>query len=452
MTDIRHLSDEPTKDLHGAPTQQQASIINEVQLFPSLGTLSPGIEIADRYLVENEIAMIGGEADVFCCRDKETGRKVAVKVYRAEIRPKEELLQKLQTLDHEHLIKLLAFGMWSDRFFEAMEFAEGGALTSEMPYTEDFIEKVILPQVTGGLECLHNHKIIHRDLKPPNLFFRDTARRKVIIADYGISSLLEDWEGSRRVSTSLKGTADFTAPEAFSGTFGKEIDYYSLGITLLVLRCGESPFAGMTEQQKMYYHLTERIHPPQDCSKRFADLVAGLLCKERRERWGYDEVQGWLRGEQVHVPEFAPAKKSLDYRLTKDQIAHTIEELGELMIINTDEAKKHISKRLIYEHIRGIDPYLASCIDDIQSEASNMEECLVEVAYTLNPKLPYHFIEGIEVGTPAQLARLIDRDQRTWEAGKEQIANGMIPAWLRATDYGELVEQWKNVESKFLSK
>lgn len=452
MNDIRHLSDEPTEGLHGALTQKQSPLIGEVKLFPSLGTLPSGTEIAGHYLVESELAMSGGEADVFCCRDKETGQKVAVKVYRAEIRPQEELLQELQGFDHEHLIRLLDFNTWNGRFFEVMEFAEGGALTGKIPYTEEFIEKVIIPQVVEGLECLHSHNIIHRDIKPTNLFFRDTNKREVVIADYGISSLLQEWEGSRRVSTSLKGTADFTAPEAFSGIFGKEIDYYALGITLLVLRQGESPLDGMSGQEKMYHHFTKQIHPPRDCTERFADLVAGLLCKHKEERWGYGEIKAYLRGEQVPVPEHRPVQISFVYTLAEGQVAHSVEELGALMLKYPEVAKRHIRQRLVYDEIKGINQHLASRIDDIQSEAKNMEECLLEIAYTLNPKLPYSFIEGIEVRTPAELARLIDRDQKTWAAGKEQLSNGMIPAWLRAIGYGELVQEWKKVENKFLSK
>ena len=156
--------------------------------------------------------------------------------------------------------------------------------------------------------------------------------------------------------------------------------------------------------------------------------------------------------EHVVAPGLAPLKQALDYRLTKDQVARSVGELGELMLKNPEVAKSHIRKRLIYEHLIGVDSYLASRINDIQSKAGNIEECLIEIAYTLNPQLPYRFIEGIEVRTPAELARLIDRDQKTWAAGKEQLSNGMIPAWLRVIGYGKLVQEWQQVKNKFSPK
>ena len=115
-------------------------------------------------------------------------------------------------------------------------------------------------------------------------------------------------------------------------------------------------------------------------------MAKDLLCKQREERWGYDEVQAHLKGKKVYVPDSSPIRLNFVYTLTQDQVAHSIEELGELMLKNPEEAKKHIRKRLIYERIKGVDQYLAARIDDIQSEAKNMEECLVEVIYNLNPK------------------------------------------------------------------
>jgi len=269
-----------------------------------------------------------------------------------------------------------------------------------------------------------------------------------VIADYGISSLIKVWEGSLHQSASLKGTIDYSAPETFSGIFGKEADFYSLGITLFVLMTGESPFTGMSEQEKMRYHTAERIYPPKSCSERFADLIAGLLCKTRKERWGNEEVQDWLLGKQVAVPEFVPHKTGFVYTLGKGK-ATSIEELGELMLKNPEEAKKHIRLRLIYDEIKRIDQSMAVAIDEIQSEAANIDEALVGIIYTFNPELPYTFIEGAQIRTPHELARLIDKNQETWAAGKEQLSNGMILAWLRATGYSELVKEWDKVAGKF---
>jgi len=450
MDDSRPLLSEPTQRLPECLTERQERPGSEAVAFPSLGVLPAGTEIAGRYKVESELSVSGGEADVFCCLDKETGQKVAVKVYRGKLSPKEDLIDILVNIKHENLIALLAFNKWNNRFIEVMEFAEGAALTESMPYTEGFLTKIIIPQVVEGMNCLHNNNIIHRDLKPANLFFKDVDKSKVVIADYGISSLLKAWEGSLHHSSSYKGTLDFSAPETFSGIFGKETDFYSLGISLLVLMTGESPLAGMSDQEKMHYHLAGHINLPEGSSERFTGLIEGLLCKNRKYRWGYNEVRDWLRGKKVPVPGFEPYNKTdFVYTLAKIQ-AKSIEELGELMLKNPEEAKKHIRKRLIYDAIKTIDQSMASAIDDIQSEATTIEEAMVGIIFTFNPELPYTFIEDAEIKTPAELARLIDKNRENWSAGKMQLFNGMIPAWLSAIGYDKMVIEWRKVADKFL--
>ncbi|OPY55847.1 MAG: Bacterial SH3 domain protein [Pelotomaculum sp. PtaU1.Bin035] len=54
-----------------------------------------------------------------------------------------------------------------------------------------------------------------------------------------------------------------------------------------------------------------------------------------------------------------------------------------------------------------------------------------------------------EAGNPAQLAKLIDQNKETWEAGREQLYNGSILAWLQAAGYQKIVDLWSGVAGKF---
>ncbi len=449
MDKSRHIAAEKTMAPSRGATEYQSAQADEVSLLPSLGRLPTETEIAGWYLVKEELAMSGGEADVFRCRDKETGKIAAVKVYRSGLSPNRQLMEKLRELRHENLVQVLDFTTWNNRFIEVMEFAEGGTLAEHMPFSEDFLVEVVIPQVVEGLHVLHQNDVIHSDLKPSNLFFSEPAKTRVLIADYGVSSLIQEWEGSRHLTSSVKGTLDYSAPETSSRYFGKEVDYYSLGMTLLVLLTGESPLKGMSIQEKAHYHSTVRLSPPRDCSGRMADLIDGLLHKLRDQRWGYDEVRDWLHGKNVSVPAFATTGISFRYTLAPGQVACSPGELGELMLKYPEEAKSQIKKRLVYEELKKTDQYLASRIDDIQAAAANMEECLVEIAYTLNPEMPYRLMADLEAKTPAELAGQIDRDAETWEAGKAQLVNGMIPAWLRAAGYAELAAAWKEAAGRF---
>ncbi|MDW7651690.1 MAG: serine/threonine-protein kinase [Bacillota bacterium] len=418
----------------------------DAEMLSPLG-LGSGNTIANRYGIIHEFPNKGNQADVYLCDDTDTGTTVVVKVYRQNIRPKENILQKLKENRHPNLIQYLEFQAWGKRYLEVMEYAEGGDLSEMMPIAEEAIIGEILPQIMEGINAVHEMDIVHRDIKPTNLFFKDKSRRVLGIADFGISSTLY---GSRAEMSSGARTVEYASPEVFSRIIGREADYYSLGMTLLILAKGRSPFGPeMSDMAIMNAHIQGDIPMPEDISERFAQLLGGLLTTKYRNRWGYDEVKRWLNGENVPVPEHTPPEAPFIYTLASGQVARSTAELGELMLRFPEEAKSQIKKRIVYDTLRRIDQYLADRVDEIQSNANNMDECLVEIAYTLNQKMPYRLLDGVVAQTPGQLAVLIDRDTRTWEAGRTQLFNGMIPAWLRAAGYGEFAAEWKKTVGNF---
>ena len=422
-------------------------LVEEIPLMPSLGRLAKSTLIAHRYEVIEELSTHGGEADVFRCLDRESQRVVAVKVYRAHLQPKTELLEVLLNLEHDHIVRLLDFGTYSGRFFEVMEYAAGGTLADHMPYDEKHLKQIVIPQVLSGLKTLHDHNIIHKDIKPTNLFYLDGKRQWVLVGDYGISSLVEG-ETSLHQSTSVKRTVEFAAGELFSGIFGYEVDYYALGITLLYLLKGKSPFLGMNTQQIVHAHISleENIHPPADCSQHFKTLIRGLLHKNPKKRWGFVELVRWLKGKDVPV---AAHERAFAYRLTPDLTAHSPGELGEMMLKNPQVAQKHIRQPQFYNTFNLYDQALASRLHDIRERARSLNEAFIEIVYTLNPGLPYRLMAGCTATNPVELAQLIDKNKQTWAAGKKQLYDGSILAYLRATGYGGLVSEWEKVAKYF---
>ncbi len=139
------------------------------------------------------------------------------------------------------------------------------------------------------------------------------------------------------------------------------------------------------------------------------------------------------------------------YKLDTDLTASNPRELGSLMLKHPDLAKKHLKQQQFYDSFNLYDQALASRLQDIRKRAASLEERYIEVVYTLNPKLPYRLMEDHEARTPAELARLIDRDRSTWQAGREQLYNGSILAWLRAVGYQEVAGAWEKVAAKFFS-
>jgi len=286
LTDkTKHLKKENTKRLD--QDKFRASIFTDI---------SEGILIDDRYEVIDILSQEGGEADILLCKDLKTNdQKVVIKLYRGNFQPKTEILNELKGINHKNIIGFIDYNSWNNRFYEVMEYAEGGSLAENVPFDESCLIDTVIPEILNGLKFCHDKGIIHRDIKPTNIYYRDRNKTDIVIGDFEISSVLRGKLSVR--ATTKSGTLEYSAPEVFAGIIGKEVDYYALGITLIYLLTGKSPFIGMDEKTIMFIHVSENIPLPDNCSDRFKKLLIGLIIKERKNRWGLVEINKWLRGE-----------------------------------------------------------------------------------------------------------------------------------------------------------
>ncbi|KAL0919831.1 hypothetical protein M5K25_011952 [Dendrobium thyrsiflorum] len=101
-----------------------------------------------------------------------------------------------------------------------------------------------------GISYLHHHAtphIIHRDIKASN-FLLDSGFQ-VRVADFGFAKLIP--EGATHVTTRVKGTLGYLAPEyAMFGKASESCDVYSFGILLLELASGKKPLEKLSSTWK----------------------------------------------------------------------------------------------------------------------------------------------------------------------------------------------------------
>ncbi len=264
--------------------------------------------VAGKYRIIDIVNRISGEAYVYLCEDIARGDKAVLKLYHQGFSASEEIVKLFVGVTNKDVLNILDYGKVNGQFFEVMEYAEGGTLLDrlkEKSFSETELSRHVIPAVLHGLAYCHKNEIIHRDIKPGNLFYRDKARRDIVLGDFGISTLLDQDVTVRKTKGAL--TIDFAAPELFGWKgehyVSKKTDYYSLGITLVYLFLGQSPFYGLSALQIMTKHISERLLPPDDLSDRFKKLLSGLLIKERKRRWGAPEIERWLNSDDVPVHE-----------------------------------------------------------------------------------------------------------------------------------------------------
>ncbi len=146
-------------------------------------------------------------------------------------------------IDHENVVKLVDFGIASERGipFMVMEFIEGQSLEYmiERQVPLGYHEKVsILLQVAEALAAIHQHDICHRDIKPGNILVTSAGRAKV--TDFGLVRLPDsDLTGDH----SVVGTPAYLAPEAYRhGRIDARGDLFSLGVVAYEFLLGHRPF------------------------------------------------------------------------------------------------------------------------------------------------------------------------------------------------------------------
>ncbi|TNJ29228.1 Kinase, AGC NDR [Giardia muris] len=154
-------------------------------------------------------------------------------------------------------------------------------------------------------DCVPVHNIfIHRDLKPLNFLLK--ADGHLLLADFGLAEPVEvHGNESPRLSafrettgkdTSERdrvviGTVEYMAPEIFNkDSYGRSIDYWSLGIILYEMLTGEAAFTA--ESNEALIERLTSIRTVKDFKQNFPerydmsdeawDLVSGLLSHPKR--------------------------------------------------------------------------------------------------------------------------------------------------------------------------
>ncbi|KAG0702613.1 kinase-like domain-containing protein [Suillus ampliporus] len=245
-----------------------------------------------------------------------------------------------------------------------MDYAEGGTLWDVLessPSEGRVPEADILwwaPQAVCAINWCHSQGFVHRDIKPQNFVL--TASNHMLLIDFGSAAPLSPPEpdGSQLVPKQYTlvpcGTCDYISPEVLqahedallalelsddntspsiskeTGSYGLEVDWWSLGAMLYELAYGVTPFFAKdirTTYLRILDHETSlRFNAAVPVSKKLQDLLRGLLT-DRYRRLGrcsvleitehqFFENTGWscadsrLAPSDIHVPQFtysAPA-------------------------------------------------------------------------------------------------------------------------------------------------
>ncbi len=206
--------------------------------------LKPGTSLANRYLIENVIA-VGGMGVVYCARDlhfRNVVKLVAVKeminqardesVRSTIVRNFEREANLLATMEHPAIPRIYDYFSHNERSYLIMDLIDGETLEMLLNDSQDklTIESIIgwAVELCDVLHFLHTHKpepIIFRDMKPANVMINQ--RDHVVLIDFGIAKHFQSGQKGTMI-----GTEGYSPPEQYRGEATHLADIYSLGATL----------------------------------------------------------------------------------------------------------------------------------------------------------------------------------------------------------------------------
>jgi serine/threonine-protein kinase len=254
-------------------------------------TLSPDLTIADRYALEDRIA-VGGMGEVWRARDVVLDRRVAVKVLKAEYAADPRFLDRFRAeakhtaaLSHPGIASIYDYGEIADMAFLVMEYVDGEPLSAllgragRLPADRALD---IVGQAGLALQAAHEAGVIHRDVKPGNLIVRPDGVVKV--TDFGIARAVDAAPVTQ--TGMVVGTAAYLSPEQAAGKpLTPASDVYSLGVVTYECLAGERPFTGDSAVAIAMAHLATPPPPlPKETPPIVADLVDRALDKEPDHR------------------------------------------------------------------------------------------------------------------------------------------------------------------------
>jgi predicted Ser/Thr protein kinase len=244
------------------------------------------------YAVVRELGR-GGMGAVYLAEDPKLGRRVAVKVMRAELAAdavaRDRFVREARAaaaVRHDHVVPVYHVGEAADNSpFLVMPLLAGESLADRLsrgPLPPAEVARVGR-EAALGLAAAHAVGLVHRDVKPANLWLESPTDR-VLLLDFGLARSLDASDGVTQAGAVL-GTPGYLAPEQADGKpVDARADLFGLGATLYHAATGARPFAGPTLTAVLRAVAEHHPPPPRELNPAvpagLSALIMRLLAKD----------------------------------------------------------------------------------------------------------------------------------------------------------------------------
>jgi serine/threonine protein kinase len=282
-----------------------------------------GVTLSGRYRLQRLIAT-GGMGQVWEAVDSRLGRRVAVKVLKAEYSSDPEFIERFRAeartvamLNHPGIAAVHDYGETDmdgegRTAYLVMELVNGEPLNSVLKRTGRLSLRHsldMLEQTGRALQVAHSAGLVHRDVKPGNILITPTGQVK--LTDFGIAKAVDAAPVTQ--TGMVMGTAQYIAPEQALGHDATAAsDVYALGVVGYEALSGKRPFTGDGALTVAMKHIKETPAPlPADLPPNVRELIEITLAKNPGVRYRSggplaDAVAAVRAGRRPPRPNQAP--------------------------------------------------------------------------------------------------------------------------------------------------
>lgn len=358
--------------------------------------------VADHYDYLYDLPTAGGEADIALLRSRTTQEAVIFKSYRAGLAPDPVAMDILRTADTRHIVRLIDLNDGDDGVWEIQEYCSLGSLRDWVSarggrLPTDVLVAVV-SEIAASLKYLHGLTtgVAHRDLKPANVLVRSLDPVDLILSDFGLAKAHQAFT---HLTTTVKGTWHYAAPEVHSKQSSPKSDWFSLGAMVYEFYTGRKLFAladgtDVSEDDAKARSVSRNYSTDLIDDPRWKLLADGLLTWDKDNRWGAAQVEAWLRGESPAVfDDRAKSTRSIGYRPSwSPTLVTTPEQLAEQLRQHWDSAATELAGRPDQKMTRFLESFgfLEDAIRTITSNESPGAK-LVRLQGILDADGPIHF-------------------------------------------------------------
>ncbi len=242
----------------------------------------------------------GGFGHVYLGEDERNGKRVAVKLLRAEIAidPRErERFQREATaarrVNHPNCVRVLETGEIENSLYTVLEIIEGEGLDEHLRRLRAIGQKMTQERATeigieicDALAAVHAEGLVHRDVKPANI--RLTREGRAVLVDFGLATG-EALAVLTRTGEFI-GSLPYAPPEQIRDGVREvdaRADLYSLAASLYECLTGQTVFTGASAEQLVLSIVQDEPISPQRLNpqvSREASLVLGKALEKNAAR------------------------------------------------------------------------------------------------------------------------------------------------------------------------